>query len=456
MTLRIENVLTGRGSRRPVPEAHKRVTGETAASRPRVPLADGASPRWSASTVYRAAAILVLNTLVLLALFELGATAAFKIKNFVVPAPEETLLIGEGSPRETISYYRSQEWAPLLWQEFRLSRTRLQYVPYVGWRRPAFDGKLIRIDRDGIRFTPGADCRPGSYKVFAFGGSTMWGTGAPDWGTIPAYVQAGLAKLRSGPVCVVNFGETAYVSTQGVLGLLMQLQAGNVPDLVLFYDGPNEIFAAYQSGRAGNPQNVDQLAAIFERRDRPHPLRAWLQDSASFALVNAVILRTGIARPADKHGDEPTWKVTDVAALSESVVDRYLRNYMAVSALAQQHHFDFLFFWQPFISIGQKPLTSEEREIRDKQDAETTYSELVRSVYRGIEAAAPAHGNLYDMSHVLDGHDGLLWIDSAHVAPPGNELLAGKMVEVVEARSLASHSPERVSDDRGDVRRPKK
>jgi hypothetical protein len=241
-----------------------------------------------------------------------------------------------------------------------------------------------------------------------------------------------------------------------VLTLLMQLQAGNVPDLVLFYDGPNDIFAAYQSGRAGIQQNVDQLAAIFERRDRPHPLRQWLQESASYSIVNALIVRTGIATPVAKHADEPTWKVTDVSALSEAVVARYLRNYTFVSALAEQHRFKFLFFWQPFISIGQKPLTTEEREIRDKGNAETTYSELVRSVYRGIDANAPAYRNLYDMAHMFDRYDGLLWIDSAHVTPLGNELLAGKMLEILQARSFAAHSAERVSDDSGDHRRLKK
>lgn len=39
----------------------------------------------------------------------------------------------------------------------------------------------------------------------------MWGTGSPDWGTIPAFLQSGLQALKGGPVCVVNFGESGWV-----------------------------------------------------------------------------------------------------------------------------------------------------------------------------------------------------------------------------------------------------
>src|SRR2546421_467749 len=83
-----------------------------------------------------------------------------------------------GEARETVSYYASQDWAEQFWHEFRLTRKQ-RYYPYVGWRRAPFKGRTIEIDQNGIRVTPGADCRAASFKVFTFGGSTMWGTGSP-------------------------------------------------------------------------------------------------------------------------------------------------------------------------------------------------------------------------------------------------------------------------------------
>src|SRR5215217_7340878 len=77
---------------------------------------------------YRAVAILTLNALIAFACFELVATGVYKIAR-VISKPTEQL-IGEGNPREHVSYYSSQDWAKQYWYEFRLSRKQ-QYYPYV-------------------------------------------------------------------------------------------------------------------------------------------------------------------------------------------------------------------------------------------------------------------------------------------------------------------------------------
>jgi hypothetical protein len=134
--------------------------------------------------LYRAIAILALNTLVVLAGFELATIGGFRIWRALSKPTAQ--LVGEGDPRETVSYYASQDWAKQFWHEFRLTR-RQRYYPYVGWRRAPFKGKTIEIAENGVRVTPGADCTGDPYKVFAFGGSTIWGTGSPQRHT--AYLQ---------------------------------------------------------------------------------------------------------------------------------------------------------------------------------------------------------------------------------------------------------------------------
>ena len=90
--------------------------------------------------------------------------------------------------------------------------------------------------------------------------------------------------LRHGPVCVVNFGESGFVSTQGVIQLILELQSGNIPDLVIFYDGVNDVYAAYQSGRPTH-QNFDKIAAKFEKGKSPPPsFVAWIESTNSFHL----------------------------------------------------------------------------------------------------------------------------------------------------------------------------
>ena len=384
---------------------------------------------------YNAVAILVLNTLLLFACFELAASGYVNIRQLLPARPEP--LIGEGGPRETVSYYASQSWAPKYWHEFRLAR-RQRYYSYVGWRRAPFDGQTIQIDERGIRLTPGADCSANSFKVFAFGGSTMWGTGSPNWGTIPAYLQTGLQKLRHGPVCVVNFGETAYVSTQGLIILLMQLRSGNVPDLVVFYDGPGDIYAAYQSGRADVHQNFDQIAAKFERRQNPSTFVDKLRSSYSYSLIENLLSKLIIAKPRQEETTEPiTYESMgiDAGTLSDLLVQNYFGSYNIVSALAQKYGFKYSFFLQPIVSMGDKRLTTEEQEMKHSLEMETAFNKLCTAVYKTAELESSKYQNFYTMAHIFDEYDSLLWIDEFHVTPVGNQLIAQKMLDVITRRS---------------------
>ena len=288
--------------------------------------------------------------------------------------------------------------------------------------------------------TPGADCSAKSFKVFTFGESTMWGTGSPNWGTIPANLQKGLEKLRQGPVCVMNFAESAYVSTQDVIMLLVQLRSGNVPDLVLFYSIGGDIAAAYQSGRAGVPANLDQLAARFERREEPSRFLDQQRSTYAYSLIDQLIGKLTIANPQQK---EPTSSqlVTyesmgiDVAKLSDLIVEDYLENYKIVSALAQKYGFKYFFFAPPIVSLGNKPLTPEEQEMKYRLESDVALYKLFTAVYRTIERECSKYQNLYSMVHIFDRYDSLIWIDAAHVTPIGNQLIAEGMLDVIQTRS---------------------
>jgi hypothetical protein len=396
---------------------------------------------------YKAMAILVLNAILFGAGLELAATSSFKIRRLISsPAPQ---LVKERNPRETVSYYASQDWSEQYWYEFKLS-SKQQYYPYVGWRRTPFKGKTIKIDQNGLRLTPGADCSAKSFKVFVFGESSMWGTGSPDWGTIPANLQRDLAKMRQGPVCVMNFAESAYISTQDVIMLHLQLRSGNVPDLVLFYSIGGDIGAAYESGRVGVHANLDQIAARFEERSNRSTLVDWLRSTYAYSLIGELMGKLTIANLQEKQpghaefldqvASTPSKPVTyqsmgiDVAKLSDSIVQDYLGNYEIVSALAQKYGFKYFFFAPPIISLGNKPLTGEEKKMKSRLESNAALDKLVTSVYQRIERESSTHQNLYSMVDIFDRYDGLLWIDEGHVTPVGNQLIAKRMLDIIQAR----------------------
>jgi len=297
--------------------------------------------------------------------------------------------------------------------------------------------------------TPGADCSAKSFKVFAFGESSMWGTGSPDWGTIPANLQKDLEKMRKGPVCVMNFAESAYISTQDVIMLLLQLRSGNVPDLVLFYSIAGDIGAAYESGRVGVHANLDQIAAKVEGRPKPPSFADWLRSSYAYSLIDELMGKLTIANPQQKGPADlldhiaptPSEPVNyqsmgiDVAKLSNSIVQDYLGNYNIVSALAREYGFKYFFFAPPIVSLGNKPLTSEEQKMKHRLKSNEALDQLVTTVYQAIERESSSHQNLYSMVYAFDRYDGLVWIDEGHVTPIGNQLIAERMLDIIQARS---------------------
>jgi hypothetical protein len=384
---------------------------------------------------YRTVGILTLNILVLLVSLEVAALGVLKIWSLFPQPPEQ--LVGEGLPREKVSYYASQDWAERNWHEFRLAR-RQRYYPFVGWRRAPFKGKTIEVDQNGLRVTPGADCHGKAFRVFTFGESTMWGTGSPDWLTISATLQKRLAQLRPGPVCVMNFAESGYATTQDVIMLQMQLRSGNVPDVAVFYSIGGDIGSAYQSGRAGVHADLDNIAARFEGRREPFTVVDQLRKTSAYSLIDQLVGKLTIAHP-QQHQPVPgdgelvsyQGRAIDVTKLSDLIVRDYFANYTIVSALAQQYGFKYFFFVPPDVVLGNKPLTSEEQEMKRQMEGDVGLTQLLVAVTQTIERESSKYPNVHSMVHVFDRHESLIFIDGSHVTPIGNQLIAEKMLDVM-------------------------
>ena len=86
--------------------------------------------------LYKGAAILILNTIVLVACVELAALSVLSVWN-----PGEQQVV---NPREKVAYYRSRDWGAQYWHEHKLVDAE-RYHPYVIWRRAPFKGRTINI-----------------------------------------------------------------------------------------------------------------------------------------------------------------------------------------------------------------------------------------------------------------------------------------------------------------------
>lgn len=364
------------------------------------------------SRTHQIAAILLLNTILTIVFIEIVAIVGWNA--FIRSVPEENL-IAQG---RVMPYFDTVDWGEQYWLEFEESSTEI-YAPFVVWKREAYSGEVINVDERGIRQTPGATCTEDAFTVFAFGGSTLWGVGAPDSMTIPAYLQQELESVHD-VVCVINFGELGYNSTQEVIRLMLELQVSNVPDLVIFYDGLNDIYASYQNGAAGLHQNLSVIAARFEKQPPMHPLIRWLRGTYTMRLLSVILAKS----PEYEFSDEQT---THVNNLADEILAVYAHNRQFVESLARTYDFEYVFFWQPILTSTEKPLDEEEQKIIG--DLTPTLLLLYGTTYTGAEQITDEH--FYNIADCLDQETIHLWFDPAHIIPPGNEVVAGCMFEII-------------------------
>ena len=338
--------------------------------------------------------------------------------------------------------YPHQPWVNEYWDDFQRCEGA-EWRPYVYWRRKACDGKHITIGSNGLRQTiesgQGQATSTKPVTIFMFGGSTMWGTGARDAYTIPSLLTQHL-QSKGVVAKITNFGESGYVSTQEVIGLIRLLQVGNIPDLVIFYDGINDTFSAYQQHTAGVPQNEFNRVREFNLSspDKTRERRALVLRDISANLSTMRFLRglywrfrvpdTGEAatNPFLVAENSPI----DSDSLVQDLIQSYSGNIELVKALSEHYGFRYIFYWQPTI-LGKPELTGYEN---GQLKAMKQWEPFFRKTYAAVEKDGLAWTNLYNFRNIGAAFSTVrepVFVDWSHLGETGNDTIARVMTNDV-------------------------
>lgn len=339
------------------------------------------------------------------------------ILRHTLPAPEDAYRITPGAGhfnRWEAETFRDNPDAAALQRGHKAIKT-MRWEPYVYWRRAPFVGEQFNIDQQGLRRTWTPHLRSPSPVVFMMGGSTIWGAGVSDDDTVPSKVALSLSQ-QGHDVRVVNYGESGWVSTQSLIALIRELHRGNVPDVVVFYDGINDTTSALQEHAAGTPQNESQRRKEFNLT----------RGSGASFLVAAMQKMEGLQKLVHALG-------SDAAApayadnLPAEIVSVYETNVRIVRLLAAEWGFDVLFYWHPVIFTKR---SLSEHEERAQGFVLTTHRDLHLATNREITTSATLRNTpeFRDVSGILDGRDEPLYLDFAHLSPEGNAIVAETIV----------------------------
>ncbi len=342
----------------------------------------------------------------------------------------------------SIPYYARQAWTGrFVADQDAIGSARVRYEPFTVWRRPPYASETVNVGPDRQRVVPGSDCTPGARKIWFFGGSSMWGTSSPDWATIPALFRAEMHERTTAPLCVRNFGESAWSSTQEVIALVKALQRGELPDVAVFYDGANDLNFAFENG---DPYGHAQFAIVRRQFDRSRRSRGGgrgVERSPSELLrwfAPNLAARVDQAWPVAP--EQAAGHRLDPGELAAEAVRVLRLNREVVRALASRFGFEVHFFWQPYLVAGRKPLApGEEQMMASARRYRPGFLSMVE--FANALVASGQAPDETDLSRVFEGTTEQVYTDPVHVTPRGNELVVRAMVRAI-GEKIASGSGE--------------
>jgi len=323
--------------------------------------------------------------------------------------------IKRGDDRSEMPNYADKQYARDVFADIK--KTIEDYQPYLAWRRKAMTTQYVNINEHGFRqHTEGPENNEaGARTIGFFGGSTMWGTGVDDNGTIPAAFDQLTTDFE-----VTNYGEGGH-NTRQMLALLINLiDTGQMPEVVVFYDGVNHIWTHcnYAVTRSLNGHMVERK------------LRRALTENPRFGFTfqDVVLPPLEFVRRivGEKKFVENEYACHDDPVRAAQVADTLVRIWDIAAVLVRHYGGEFYAFLQPVAYIGSA-------RVDHLKFTRIHGAEQFRTVYPYVNAAIDERGLDWfaDISDAFDGTDEYIYIDRAHVTRNGNEIIARRMLEAM-------------------------
>jgi len=327
------------------------------------------------------------------------------------------------SNKAKLPNYNNVEWANLHFKE--MNDLNLEFESYIGWRAEQYSGETINIDEDGIRNTlQHKNVNEESQVVVFLGGSTMWGEGATDSTTIPSYYSL----KGNGRYKVKNFGERAYRAFQSYLFLKLEINQNFKPDIVISYDGVNEIFGNYSFHKPVSHYHEKIMADKLRNKG----LEKLSYVDFLLGPLNKVLSKAKSKwMPSDEKNKEDEYVYDISEERTKKVAQVLLDSWLDTKALAEENGALFFCVLQPTTGIGSPNL----EHLNLDEDQQEVFNQLYPMVITLLETPKykTLTTNFIDLSHVLDGEE-RYYIDFCHLSPNGNEVVANNLFVEIENR----------------------
>ncbi len=272
-----------------------------------------------------------------------------------------------------------------------------EYRSFVGWRQ---------AQRHTVNAT--ADAKQ---KVYFFGGSTMFGLGVSDAETIPSLVSAATG------VQAENYGNIGYTSHQGLVLLIELLQAGHRPDVVIFYDGVNDVAVKCEKGMTPTSHGEEKnLTSLVRGRDSPNTLTYYFRP--------VLRLTERIGREVSNTASINRYDCDADSKKAEQIAENLLQDWRFAKLLTESFGGKFIGILQPvsFFSRTRLDKIKEPQPFLDRQ---------YQAVYPKLRQEIARNSGFHDLVPVLDV-DEPVFTDFNHLTAAGNTYVARGVAEILQ------------------------
>ena len=285
----------------------------------------------------------------------------------------------------------------------------------------------------------------GVYRVIVLGGSTVMGEGSPRpsqniVGMLRKGVQErGLQGPNGKRVELINAGVDGYNSAQAYLYLVSDLLRFK-PDLVVVYDGWND--NTYDFNKNLSPFRTAAHSDITRRIARSYSTAGsarlladnlgHLLAEGNFQFGTVELFKRALRKLSPKADAVPSPSVP----LDLRNVELYRQTRGAFSALADDQ-LSIAIFLQPLVGTDNRTLSAQERsswwylKLSDLMGNRIPFYDHARHILSDLKAANRGTGIhcIADLSHSLSGVSEAVYVDSGHLLPSGNEIVAGRILD---------------------------
>ncbi len=273
--------------------------------------------------------------------------------------------------------------------------------------------QTININNDGFRGSEIQKEKPDdTYRIIMIGGSTAFGYKAlSDQHTIPAHLQEKFNQLNlKKRVEVINAAISSYNSNDE-LNLVKKKIVEYEPDLVIIYDGINDIFFP-----------LDSKLTAYDLSELRYIYRKYFQFYKTLDVINNIISE----RPPP-HAHE--FKMGVKVELGDRA-ELWKNNISTICEIGNQNGFKTLIFLQPFLGTGNKSLTEQEAKIYDyllknHPNALPEYSYFAD----GLNDLNHSCTGSFDLRNIFDNVKNSIYFDMWHIYHWYNPIAANEIFD---------------------------